>query len=188
MKGVKDILNIAAILFVVCGLAAGSLSFVNLATKDRIAAFAREEKVAAFQRIFPNADSFTERPPAEEGAEVTDWDAVAGGSVVGSVHLLRPMGYSGTIDVVFGEDSAGVLTGVQVLSHTETPGLGAKITTPTWTDQFKGKTRDQVALRKDEPNGAIDAISAATISSRAVTRAVHDAMSGADARPAGGGS
>ena len=76
----KDILKIAFILFVVCGLAAGSLSFVNLATKDRIAAFAKEEKLAAFQKIFPAAESFTEQPPAD-GGEVRDWDAVAGGAV-----------------------------------------------------------------------------------------------------------
>jgi electron transport complex protein RnfG len=175
MKGIKDILKIAFILFVVCGLAAGSLSFVNLATKDRIAAFAKEEKIAALKKIFPAADTFNERPPAG-GSEVADWDALAGGAVVGSVHLLKPMGYSGTVELVFGEDTAGALTGVQVLSHTETPGLGAKITTDAWTGQFKGKTRDQTALKKD--GGAIDAISAATISSRAVTRAVHDAMGG----------
>jgi electron transport complex protein RnfG len=174
---VKDILKIAFILFVVCGLAAGSLSFVNLATKDRIAAFAKEEKLAAFQKIFPAAESFTEQPPAD-GGEVRDWDAVAGGTVVGRVHLLKPMGYSGTIELVFGEDAAGTLTGMQVLSHTETAGLGAKITTAAWASQFKGKSRDQVVLKKDNAAGAIDAISAATISSRAVTRAIHDAMGG----------
>ncbi len=174
----KDILKITFILFVVCGLAAGSLSFVNAATKDRIAAFAKEEKIAALKKIFPAAESFTERPPAEAGAEATDWDAVAGGAVVGSLHLLKPMGYSGAITLVFGEDASGALTGVQVLSHTETPGLGAKITTDAWAGQFKGRTRDQTVLRKDTPSGTIDAISAATISSRAVTRAVHDAMSG----------
>ena len=173
----KDILKIAFILFVVCGLAAGSLSFVNLATKDRIAAFAREEKLAAFQKIFPAAESFTEQPPAD-GGEVRDWDAVAGGASVGSVHLLKPQGYSGPIELVFGQDAAGVLTGVQVLSHTETPGLGAKITTAAWTDQFKGKTRNQVVLKKDDSGGTIDAIAAASISSRAVTRAIHDAMGG----------
>jgi electron transport complex protein RnfG len=172
---VKDVLKIAFILFVVCGLAAGSLSFVNLATKDRIAAFAKEEKMAALQKIFPAAESFTELPKAD--GRVTDWDAVAGGATIGSVHLLKPQGYSGPIALVFGADAAGVLTGVQVLSHTETPGLGAKITT-AWADQFRGKTRVQVALRKDDPNGAIDAIAAATISSRAVTKAVRDAMSG----------
>jgi electron transport complex protein RnfG len=174
---VKDVLKIAVILFVVCGLAAGSLSFVNLATKDRIAAFAKEEKIAALKTIFPSAESFAERPPTG-GGEVTDWDAVAGGAVVGSVHLLKPMGYSGQIELVFGEDASKALTGVQVLSHTETPGLGAKITTDAWTGQFAGKTRDQVVLRKDDAAGAIDAIAAATISSRAVTRAVHDAMGG----------
>ena len=172
----KDILKIAAILFVVCGLAAGALSFVNLATKDRIAAFAEEERVAAFKKIFPAAESFTERPPAEAGGGVTAWDAVAGGLPVGRVQLLKPLGYSGTIRLVYGVDTAGALTGVQVLEHTETPGLGAKITTAAWTDQFKGKVRDQVALKKD--GGAIDAIAAATISSRAVTRAIHDGMAG----------
>ena len=172
----KDILKIAAILFVVCGLAAGALSFVNLATKDRIAAFAEEERVAAFKKIFPAAESFTERPPAEAGGGVTAWDAVAGGLPVGRVQLLKPLGYSGTIRLVYGVDAAGALTGVQVLEHTETPGLGAKITTAAWTDQFKGKVRDQVALKKD--GGAIDAIAAATISSRAVTQAIRDGMGG----------
>jgi electron transport complex protein RnfG len=174
---VKDILKIAFILFVVCGLAAGSLSFVNLATKDRIAAFAREEKLAALKTVFPSADSFTERPAAG-GGEVRDWDAVAGGAVIGSVHLLTPLGYSGRITLVFGEDASGALTGVQVLTHTETPGLGAKITTAAWTDQFKGAQRNKVALSKDDAAGGIDAIAAATISSRAVTRAIHDAMGG----------
>jgi electron transport complex protein RnfG len=73
-------------------------------------------------------------------------------------------------------DVSGAITGVQVLEHTETPGLGAKITTAAWTDQFKGKTRDEVALKKD--GGSIDAIAAATISSRALTRAIHDGMAG----------
>jgi electron transport complex protein RnfG len=182
---VKDILKIAFILFIVCGLAAGSLSFVNLATRDRIAAFAKEEKLAALEQVFPSADSFTERPAA--GGEVQEWDAMSGGAVVGSVHLLRPMGYSGAIVLVFGEDTAGALTGVQVLTHTETPGLGAKITTAAWTAQFKGKRRNQVVLKKDDAKGAIDAIAAATISSRAVTRAIHDAMRGAAAGAGGGG-
>ena len=106
---------------------------------------------------------------------MTEWDAVAGGVTVGRVQLLKPLGYSGTIRLVYGVDASGALTGVQVLEHTETPGLGAKITT-AWIDQFKGKTRDEVALKKD--GGAIDAIAAATISSRAVTRAVHDGMAG----------
>jgi electron transport complex protein RnfG len=177
---VKTILKTALILFVVCGLAAGLLAFVNLGTKDRIAAFAKEEQEAAMKQVFPQADSFTELPPRPGAAEVQDWDAVKAGAVVGSVHIEKPMGYSGEIQVMFGVDSSGALTGIRVLSHTETPGLGAKITTAGFDDQFAGKHVEQVVLKKDSPSGAIDAISAATISSRAVTRAVHDGMAAAE--------
>jgi len=90
---VKDILKIAFILLIVCGLAAGSLSFVNLATKDRIAAFAKEEKIAAFQKIFPGAQSFTRSPRRRKRGE--GLGRGGGGAIVGSVHDLKPMGYSG---------------------------------------------------------------------------------------------
>jgi len=173
---VKTILKTALILFIVCGLSAGLLAFVNLGTRDRIAAFAREEKEAAMKQVVPQADSFTDVPSAADPAVVTDWSAQAGGSVIGSVHEVTVQGYSGPIQIIFGQDAAGALTGLRVLAHTETPGLGAKITTAKFDDQFAGKHLDQVVLKKDSPSGAIDAISAATISSRAVTRAVHEAM------------
>ena len=63
----KDVLKIAGILFLVCGLAAGSLSFVNAATKDRIAAFAKEEKIAALKKIFPAAEHSPSGPPRRRG-------------------------------------------------------------------------------------------------------------------------
>ncbi len=180
----KTILKTALILFIVCGLGAGSLAFVNYATKDRIAAFAKEEKEAAMAQVFPDADSFTELPQRPGATEVLDWDAVKAASVVGSVHLMKPFGYGGEIQLIYGEDVSGALTGLRILSHTETPGLGAKITTPAFYGQFAGKTVDQVVLKKDSASGAIDAITAATISSRVVTRAVHDAM--ATFGPSGG--
>jgi electron transport complex protein RnfG len=61
---------------------------------------------------------------------------------------------------------------ISILTQTETPGLGARITESTFTDQFKGLSADEVALRSD--NGMIDAITGATISSRAVVDAVRE--------------
>ncbi len=181
----KDSLKLIMILFLVCGIAAGSLAFVNKATKDRIAGFAREEQLDALKKVLPEAESFTEKEPGKS------WEAVKAGSAIGYVNLTSIQGYSGPIGIVFGVDLEGTLTGVRVLSHTETPGLGAKITTDKFLDQFKGKKVEQVALKKDDPtNGTIDAISAATISSRAVTRAIREglgaaATSGATVKSAG---
>ena len=172
----KATLKLALILFLVCGIAAGSLALVNGATKDRIAALELEAQKEARKKVFPDADDFSE---VEKGKS---WTAVKGGSVLGSVHRVKAQGYSGIIDIIFGLDSNEALTAVRVLLQTETAGLGAKIVTDKFLGQYAGKTRAQVTLKKDDPaNGRIDAIAAATISSRAVTnavRAVIDAAAG----------
>jgi electron transport complex protein RnfG len=161
-------------LFLVCGIAAGSLAFVNKATKPQIDEYARIAQEEALKRVFPEAESFTVVTPDAA------WDAVAGGAVIGTVHQVSIQGYSGPIQVMFGLNAQGAVTGARVLSHTETPGLGAKITTAEFINQYAGKTADQVVLKKDDPSrGAIDAISAATISSRAVTKAIREAMKAA---------
>jgi len=102
---------------------------------------------------------------------------VAGGAVVGSVHLLKPQGYSGPIELVFGEDASGALTGVQVLSHTETPGLGAKITRMPGPASSKakpgpGRTEEGRPGRRDRRDRRGHDLLAGG------HRAVHDAMSG----------
>ncbi|GAI74042.1 unnamed protein product, partial [marine sediment metagenome] len=70
--------------------------------------------------------------------------------------------------------SSGNIEGMEVLSHTETPGLGNKITEEPFTEQFLGLGVDGIALSRD--GGEIDAITGATISSRAVTSAVQERM------------
>lgn len=99
------------------------------------------------------------------------------GEPVGHVLQAETPGYSGPIVMMFGTALDDTLTGFKVLNHTETPGLGAKITTERFRSQFKNKSVDQLVLRKDDPGkGQVDAITAATISSRAVTRAVASTL------------
>jgi len=181
--------KLVAILFLVCGIAAGSLAFVNAATKEPIARYAALEREEARKRVFPGADVFTENGSYKEWAElkldakagsVFGWNAMKNGAAVGRVFQTSIQGYSGPIKIVFGVDPERVVTGVRILSHTETPGLGAKITTEQFLGQYAGKTLDQLLLKKDDPSrGTLDAISAATISSRAVTRAIHGALNAA---------
>jgi Na+-translocating ferredoxin:NAD+ oxidoreductase subunit G len=171
---VRDVVRLAAVLFLVCAIAGGSLALVNGATRGKIAEYARREKQEALASVLPGAGSFTETAPD------TAWDGIRDGMRVGSVRLASTQGYSGPIQVAVGLGRDGAVTGVRVLTQTETPGLGAKIMGGAFLSQFMGKTAAALALRKDDPaSGGIDAISAATISSRAVTRAVREAVSAA---------
>jgi electron transport complex protein RnfG len=163
-------LRLLVVLFLVCGIAAGSLAFVNAATKERIAEFARLEKIEAMQNVLPEAREFVE---VKEGRL---WEARAGGQPVGRVLAASTQGYSGPIQGLVGLDPNGAVSGVRVLVQTETPGLGAKIITQAFLGQFQGRAPEEVALKRDDPSGKIDAITAATISSRALTRAVRQAI------------
>jgi len=83
-------------------------------------------------------------------------------------------GYGGKIEILVGLDTGFKIKGISVLSHTETPGLGARITEASFTDQFKDMSLNEVALKSE--GGRVDAITGATISSKAVVDAIHDRM------------
>ena len=81
-------------------------------------------------------------------------------------------GYGGDIDIVVGLDNSFGIKGISILSQTETPGVGTKITESSFTDQFKGLSVSDIALKSE--GGKIDAITGATISSRAVVDAIKE--------------
>jgi electron transport complex protein RnfG len=159
------------VLFMVCGAAAGALAFVNQITRPKIIAQAKLEREVALKDVAPEATDFREVVPDKI------WDALKDGERIGSVILTAAQGYSGNISIVLGLDADGSLTGVKILTQSETPGLGAKIVERAFLDQFRGKTAESIVLKKDDPSvGGIDAISAATISSRAVTNTVRSTL------------
>jgi electron transport complex protein RnfG len=90
----------------------------------------------------------------------------------GKAVSVSPRGYSGPINMLIGIDKSGKIVGIKILSQTETPGLGANVVKPKFLNQFIGKTgNDPIEPRKD-----IDAITGATISSRAVCSGVKQAL------------
>lgn len=170
------ILRVALALTVVCGVAALALSFVYVVTKERIAEEEKRELNEALAVVFPGGESFSPFDlasfgPLPESKELKFLEAYAvtrGGKQQGLVFKVASTGYGGPIVLLVGVDTEkGVLTGVRVLEHQETPGLGSNITEEAFLSQFPGKPlTDPFAIGKD-----VQAVSGATISSRAVVRA-----------------
>ena len=108
--------------------------------------------------------------------------AIADGRPAAAViATVAPRGYNGPIALLVGINDTGAVTGVRTVSHRETPGLGAAIDADggAWSRQLEGTTleaplRDAWTVKQDE--GAFDALSGATVTSRAVIAAVRDAL------------
>jgi len=102
------------------------------------------------------------------------------GNVIGWCLPLTAQGYGGQLQILAGTNTDGKLTGVMILEHKETPGLGSKInelgykqTEPAFLKQFKGKKIQDIVLVKSQTNTNIQAITGATVSSKAVTDGVR---------------
>lgn len=170
--------KIAGILTAICLLIALALAGTNLLTKDIIAEAALEAKAATCRNVIP-AYEYIYISDEFEGFDNLDvYLAVVGGRVSGAAITTSSKGYGGAVQVMTGVDENGRVTGVSVLQHSETAGLGANAAKPKFLDQF--------VLPEDQPNpesyaitkdgGEIDAVTAASISSRAVTASVNEAV------------
>ena len=116
-------------------------------------------------------NSITEGPIAANNEKtVQDYKAGDEGYVV---EVLSPNGFGGGIDMMTGVDNDGNVTGIAVISHAETSGLGSKATDPEWQAQFAGKN-GSVTVEKD--GGEIVAITGSTITSRAICDGVNTAF------------
>ncbi|OYD16307.1 hypothetical protein CH330_03250 [candidate division WOR-3 bacterium JGI_Cruoil_03_51_56] len=159
-----------ASLVIICLLSAFALSKVYLVTQPRIEKQKREAVNIALSQVLPQADSF--KPVIPD----TLWYGLdKNGNKVGIVIKVTPRGYGGTVETLVGLNMEKKVTGIRIASPAEglheTPGLGLKSRNPDFRNQFKGKTATEIRLKRD--GGTIDAISAATITSRAVTEGVR---------------
>lgn len=159
------------ILGVICLIATLVLAVTYEVTKPRIDEQMRSEEQTALRSIIPGADSFLVK--SVDGIEY--FEAIKRGDMIGYCIRITATGYNGYIRMVAGIDTKGVIKGVEVLEQYETPGLGAKISEirpgekEAWfLRQFKGKSASNI-----EVGGQINAITGATISSRAVTDAIR---------------
>ncbi len=169
---VKEILIPTVALLVICLIATALLAGTNTITKEKIALNAVETEKASRMLVLPEGKEYGEVTTLENGLTYcvgTDEN----GEEVGYVFTAGAKGYGGTVSVMVGLDMNGTITGVEILSHSETPGLGANSVKPEFKNRFVGKA-GQLTVDKNSNDGQnVQAITAATITSKAVTSAVN---------------
>lgn len=170
MKGFKDVIILVA--FAVA--AGGALSAVYGVTREKISAAEKAERTSALKAVLPSlSPSATEVVLDPAGAKIPAVLDQENGTFKGAVlELETKKGYAGTIRFMVGVDAAQRVTGLYVLVQNETPGLGTKAKDKTWWGQFLGKGQDNFTFKVKKDGGDADAITAATITSRAVTNQV----------------
>ena len=167
----KKIIGLVASLTVIAGVCAAVLAYVNKITVGPIAATAVANEQKAVKAVLP-AGAVTVEPDGE-----TFVGKDAGGQVVGYAAKGKDAGgYGGDIVLMVGfEKDRKTVVCYRTLAVSETPGLGMKLNTPEFSGQFRGK--DGTTLRVKKEGGAIEAITSATITSKAVCRAIKNAAS-----------
>lgn len=178
--------NMVLSLGVITFVAGASLGTVYYVTKEPIAEMAHQVQVEAIKKVSPK---FTNDPEADkweyekDGVNYVVYPTYNGDKLVGAaVESSSMSGFSGEIRIMCGFDADGTIRNYEVLSHAETPGLGSKMATwfrdPSGLRSVIGKNAEKASLyvtKDTDKKGEIDAITAATISSRAFLEALRNA-------------
>ena len=181
----KDMFKLGLNLLIISAIAALLLAFTNNVTADTIAKRNEQANAEARKLVLESAQDFEQvkdvKTDNSKGVEVSEiYEAKdASGNTVGYTLKVLPSGYGGTIELMVGIDSVkGQVSGINVVSNSETAGLGAKATNPEFSDQYKGKPLEELSVLKNGTPGdtEIKAISGATITSTAVTNGVDAAI------------
>jgi len=179
----KELLRLVLVLTLIAAGAGLILSLVEGMTREPIAEQRRLETLRALSAVLPPADN---SPDADTVSLVFGKDRRGrdqqrifyrgrqGDKISGvAFQVVAPDGYSGNIAIMVGVDPQGTVSGVEILSHAETPGLGDRITEPWFKQMFKGKSLDNADWRVKKDGGSFDQITGATISPRAVVGAIR---------------
>lgn len=177
-KDILSVLNITFRLFIVCTIIAVLVASVNFITKDRIAEHDFAKITAALDSVFNSSDgsSVPEYKEAEielSGSVTGLYEVIADGETTGYGILCEPTGFKDVIQMLVAFDNNNSIIAVRVISLSETPGFGDRVKNePQFTEQFVGK-QNSIVLGTD----GVNALTGATVSSKAVARGVNDAIS-----------
>ena len=188
---IRNMVKLGITMALYAAAACVGLAFVYEGTREQIALNETKALEAALFEIFPGADSFTplEVLPASTDSSVrfdSAWTLAKGGELRGIAIRTQAESYGGTLTCLVGLDTGKTITGVRVLTNSDTPGLGANAASPTYYvdkgakttffGQFTGKNAGDAFTVKDD----VVAITASTITSVAVAKSDKAAASAAN--------
>ncbi|MBQ9566041.1 MAG: RnfABCDGE type electron transport complex subunit G [Synergistaceae bacterium] len=172
-------LRLGGTLFAVTAVTGLILGYVEFETRKAIERTHAEAKAEALRNVMPEAESFKAvEMTAPDDAIADVQEALSGAERVGYCLTVQSKGYGGLVGFVVGVTNKGTVRAINILSHSETPGLGAKSTEPEFYGQFENRAKLPLKVVKGtaEAEDEISAISGATITSNAVTSGVNAAV------------
>ena len=174
MNNWNKIFKPIVVLSVICIVITGALALTNDVTKPIIEEATRKAQDAARLELLPEADRFTR----VDGISATDVsDVYVANNGVGAVVTSSAKGYGGTMTVMVGFSADGTIRQIKVTENAETKGIGSKVAgDPAFWTRFEGLEAKPLVLNED-----VDAMSGATISSKALISAVNAAIEGYNA-------
>ena len=181
-KKESTLTNMLIALMVITIVSGGVLGFIYGLTKPAIDKVEENKNIKAINEVLKTdvAIATTESVVIEDLTYNLAYDA-EGNFIGAAVKTYSKNGFGGKIELMVGMLADGVINKVSVLSQAETPGLGANMVNDKFKGQFDGKDPKNFKLMVKKDGGDVDAITAATISSRAVSEAIKRAADGFDA-------
>jgi electron transport complex protein RnfG len=159
----RDTIRYGFILALICSIASGLLASVNSLTKPKILEQERTREEDSLREVFSEGVYFE---PLKQGEEVVYYKVYdKDDKFMGLAFKAAQKGYSSTIETMVGMTKDGVITNIKIINQNETPGLGNRITEPSFLQRF--------SKRNIQNLNEVEAITGATISSRAVIEAVN---------------
>jgi electron transport complex protein RnfG len=171
----KESLKLGAILFLITAICCGLLGFINSITTPIIAENKKTSQNQAMKMLVEEAAEFTEVTSLKDETITQLFIAKSKGKSIGTVAKLVTSGYGGPLTVLAGFDLEGNIKGIKILSHTETPGLGANAAKESFVNQFIKKLPPLNVVKSVPKDNEIEAITGATITSAAIVKGVNEA-------------
>ena len=179
----NEVLKLGLILFIITAVSASVLAVSNDITAPRIEEADRKANDLAKQEVLEDAQDFNmldEGRLKEVIGSNTNIVEINEGynkeeQLVGYTFKTKVKGYGGEIELIAGVSTEGKVTGISILNHGETPGLGANATETYFTDSFKDKSVDNQLAAVKDPTGdnEVQALTSATITTTAVVDGVN---------------
>ena len=179
----SNLRNMVLVLGLTCLLCSAVLGGAYVLTKEPIAAAAAQKTSRAIAQVLPSFEKASERDFVQVYGKDFPYYAAfdAQGKLVGYAIESSVVGFGGPLTLMVGITSQRVVCNTSVLSHSETPGLGAKCSAdPKFTSQWQGFDPSVKKLTVTKDGGDVDAITASTITSRAYALAVENALAAFD--------